>query len=255
MVRRSLGTPRSKRASSERTPFRHAKESTPSRASSSPSRSNPTIASGRTGFARRLAPALNARRPRNESPLPGFGARRTTSWPRASIARLSTEIPTKVPLPPVTSAGVPVTKRRRATGLVYTGALGDLEAIRAYYARILPFYEREVAARGDLPFWEELARLWRPSRILEIGCGNGRVTGALSRTAPAVGIDISFDLLERARKSPGRRKARFVAADFRCPIFRAGFDLIVAPSDPLSHVTGASDRRSALRAVAGQLAP
>lgn len=164
-------------------------------------------------------------------------------------------MPTKVPLPPVTSAGVPVTKRRRATALVYTAALADLETIRAYYRRILPFYEREVSARGDLSFWEGLAREWRPKLVLEIGCGNGRVARALSRTAPAVGVDISFELLRRARKAPRAPRAHFLAADFREMAFGRRFDLIVAPSDPLSHLTDVSERRRALRAVARALAP
>lgn len=133
--------------------------------------------------------------------------------------------------------------------------MADLETIRAYYRRILPFYEREVSARGDLPFWEGLAREWRPKLVLEIGCGNGRVARALSRTAGAVGVDISFDLLRRARKAPRPPRALFVAADIREMAFGRGFDLIVAPSDPLSHVTDVPERRRALRAVARALAP
>jgi SAM-dependent methyltransferase len=131
----------------------------------------------------------------------------------------------------------------------------DLEEIRAYYARILPFYEREAAARGDLDFWQSLARAWRPRRILEIGCGTGRVALALARTSPTIGIDISFDLLRRARRKAARGRASFLAADFRETVFSRRFDLIVAPSDPLSHLIDAADRRRALRAVARQLAP
>ena len=131
----------------------------------------------------------------------------------------------------------------------------DIEEVRAYYAKILPFYEREVAARTDLPFWERLARRWRPGRILEIGCGNGRVTRALSRWAPAVGIDISFDLLRAARRAGRKKRASFLAADFRSAVFARRFDLVVAPSDPLCHLTRRGDRRRALAAVSRQLRP
>ncbi len=131
----------------------------------------------------------------------------------------------------------------------------DIEEIRAYYAKILPYYEREVAARADLPFWLALARRWRPRRILELGCGTGRVARALSRTAPAMGIDVSLDLLRHARRRGRASRVSFIAADFRDTVFRRSFDLIIAPSDPLSHLIATHDRRRALRAVARQLAP
>jgi SAM-dependent methyltransferase len=129
-----------------------------------------------------------------------------------------------------------------------------VEDVRAYYQKILPFYEKESIARAHLAFWRGFARRWRPARILEIGAGLGRITGALSRHAPSVGIDISLEMLERAsRRLPARSLARFVAADMRRAVFGCQFDLIVAPNDPFSHLTSAADRRQALCAVARQL--
>src|SRR5438477_11345873 len=129
-----------------------------------------------------------------------------------------------------------------------------LDEVRAYYARILPFYERESFARRDTGFWRGVARRLRPTRILDLGAGLGRITRVLAREAPAVGIDVSLEMLARARVSleEGSR-ARLVAADMRTATFRKGFDLIVAASDPFSHLTRLSDRRRALRAVAQQL--
>ncbi len=131
-----------------------------------------------------------------------------------------------------------------------------VEDLRAYYRRILPVYEKESAGNARLAFWRGLARSWRPGNILEIGSGLGRITEALSRHAPAVGIDISFDMLARAR---GRRgagsRARFVAADMRDLAFGCSFDLIIAPGDPLSHWTSIRDRRRTLRRVAEHLSP
>ena len=130
-----------------------------------------------------------------------------------------------------------------------------IEEIRAYYAKIQPCYGREVAARRDLPFWRGLARRWKPRRILEIGCGMGQVARAMSRGAMAVGTDVSFDLLRRARGTERDPGVAFVAADFRETLFGIPFDLIVAPSDPLCHLTTLLERRRALRTVARQLAP
>jgi SAM-dependent methyltransferase len=128
----------------------------------------------------------------------------------------------------------------------------DSERARAYYAKILPFYEKETAGQ-DTAFWRGLARSWRPARILEIGSGLGSIAAALSREAPAFGIDVSLAMLLRASRR--RSRARFVAADMRDAVFGCRFDLIVAPSDPLCHLTRLEDRRRALTRVAGSLTP
>jgi SAM-dependent methyltransferase len=136
-------------------------------------------------------------------------------------------------------------------GMAGRESLGE---VREYYGKILPFYEMESVARRHLGFWRSLARRWRPARILDVGAGLGRITGAVARNAPAIGIDISLEMLARARRrlEPGSR-ARFVAADMRRVAFAGGFDLIIAASDPFSHLTSSADRRQALRAVAEQL--
>jgi SAM-dependent methyltransferase len=131
----------------------------------------------------------------------------------------------------------------------------DVEVVRAYYAKILPFYEKETVANAHPAFWRGLARRWRPARILEIGSGLGQVSAALSREAPTFGIDVSLDMLLRARRRRGGSGARFVAADARETVFGCSFDLIVAPSDPFCHLTKVRDRRRALGGVARQLAP
>jgi SAM-dependent methyltransferase len=128
--------------------------------------------------------------------------------------------------------------------------------VQEYYRKILPFYEIESAARRDLEFWRSLVRSGRPKRILDLGAGLGRITSAVARGAPAIGIDVSLEMLARAiaLRKPGSR-ARFVAGDMRRVHFSGGFDLIIAADDPFSHLTSAADRRQALRAVARQLSP
>ena len=130
----------------------------------------------------------------------------------------------------------------------------DVEDARAYYRKILPFYEKEAIAPARLRFWRDFATRNRPGRILELGSGLGRITRALSREAPAIGIDISHEMLARA--ASGRRsapRAFFVAADMREAVFGRRFDLIVAPSDPFCHLTALGDRRRALRSAGEQL--
>lgn len=138
-------------------------------------------------------------------------------------------------------------------GATLTPRRGEAEvaSARDYYRKILPFYEKESLSRAHLDFWRNLAREVRPRRILEIGAGLGRITEELSRVAPAVGLDVSLEMLSIARRRFGR--ARFVAADARRAVFGRAFDLIVAPGDPISHMTSLADRRRALRAIARQL--
>jgi SAM-dependent methyltransferase len=125
----------------------------------------------------------------------------------------------------------------------------DLDEVAAYYAKILPFYEEEARAGSHASFWRELARRWRPVRVLEIGSGPGFVSDAMSGEAPTVGIDISLDLLAVSSRRRGSR-ARYLAADVRDASFSRRFDLIVAPSDPFCHLTTIRDRRRALGNVA-----
>ena len=130
----------------------------------------------------------------------------------------------------------------------------EVSSARDYYRRILPFYEKESVSRAHLAFWTAIAREARPGRILEIGSGLGRITAALARIAPAVGVDVSIEMLSWSNRRVSQ-KARLVASDARHAPFGRRFDLIVAPGDPISHMTTLEDRRRTLRAVSRQLAP
>ena len=136
----------------------------------------------------------------------------------------------------------------------------EVDSVRDYYAKILPFYEKESAARTHLAFWRAMVRSCRPRRILEIGSGLGRITSELAHLAPAVGIDLSLEMLSAARRRVRRARGSgsapsFAVADMREINFEPVFDLIIAPSDPFSHLLTMAERRRALSAVAAQLAP
>ncbi len=130
-------------------------------------------------------------------------------------------------------------------------------AVRSYYRAILPFYEKELAQRRDLSFWAGLCQRWHARSVLEIGCGLGAVTEAVAAFAPVTGLDLSFSMLLRAQERLRRagRRARVLLADARRIAFASRFDLVLAPGDPFSHWTRASDRKAALRTIARSLTP
>src|SRR5258708_11883274 len=129
----------------------------------------------------------------------------------------------------------------------------DIEEIRRYYQAILPFYDDSLADRGDLPFWETMATRWGATRILELGCGTGRVSEVLCRHAPVTAVDLLIEMLSRvARRAP---RAQLVAADLRRFAFAAKFDLIVLADDPMAHLTSLDDRAHVMRLIADHLTP
>ncbi|MGI8771591.1 MAG: class I SAM-dependent methyltransferase [Acidobacteriaceae bacterium] len=137
----------------------------------------------------------------------------------------------------------------------------SVEAVRSYYRAILPFYEDESEDRGDLAFWRGLVAERKPECILELGAGTGRVTAALRGLAPVVAIDLSPEMLERAADRLQRQEkerpfaAELIVADMRRLALGRRFDLIVAASDPFSHIIHRRERQTALRAVAKHLQP
>ncbi|HEX3069860.1 MAG TPA: class I SAM-dependent methyltransferase [Thermoanaerobaculia bacterium] len=127
-----------------------------------------------------------------------------------------------------------------------------IEQVRAYYNAVLPFYDLALQDRGDLAFWSAMARRWNSKRILEFGCGTGRVTTVLSEQAQTTAVDLMLEMLQRAaRRAP---RAQFVAADLRELPFASTFDLVVLADDPLAHVTSSEERAKVLAWIADHLA-
>ena len=89
-----------------------------------------------------------------------------------------------------------------------------------------PFYDWENAqtvARRDVAFWERLAAA-QAGRVLELGCGTGRLTLPVARTgADVVGIDRSPEMLARGHKRLRRaRPARAASCAATSATCRSG---------------------------------
>jgi SAM-dependent methyltransferase len=122
--------------------------------------------------------------------------------------------------------------------------LGTLASVEDYYRAVAPFYEAEVRERGDLAEWKALVRRLAPRRVLDLGCGGGRIALALQEDGLAeqiVGVDVSTALL-----GDGEPGFAFVQADMRDIPIDEEFDLIVAANDPFAHLLDDDDRVAAV---------
>jgi len=122
-----------------------------------------------------------------------------------------------------------------------------------------PFYDWENArtlGRRDIAFWQRIAAGAR-GRVLELGCGTGRVSIPLARSGiDLVGVDRSASMLERgiartARTSRTARTPKFVRADIReLPFKRGAFAMVLAPYGVLQSLTRERDLTAALSSAA-----
>jgi len=129
-----------------------------------------------------------------------------------------------------------------------------------------PFYDWENAqtlGRRDVPFWRRVA-LKAKGRVLELGCGTGRVTKPLARAGvDIVGIDRSAPMLTRALRSitrlrnhPITQSVRLVRSDIRALPFAAqAFSMVLAPYGILQSLTSPCDLAATLASVARVIEP
>ena len=131
-----------------------------------------------------------------------------------------------------------------------------MDDVRAYYQKILPFFDAELADRGDAGLWTWAASMPEGCRVLELGAGTGRATAFLARSAArVVAFDLSPELVAVARRRfENNSSVSFFVGDMRHLELGIRFDLIAAVDDPFVHMTGDEDRQRAFRTVAAHLA-
>jgi SAM-dependent methyltransferase len=129
--------------------------------------------------------------------------------------------------------------------------MSDVEQVRAYYHAVLPYYDASLEDRGDLPFWKAIARRWGAKRILELGCGTGRVTEVLARKASVTAGDLLIEMVHRARRKVP--DANLFVSDLRKFWLASKFDLVVLADDPMAHIISADEREEVMQLIAEHL--
>lgn len=110
----------------------------------------------------------------------------------------------------------------------------------------------------DIDFFVSLARQLRPERILDVACGNGRITIPLARAAvewggSVNGIDVSESMLADARQKSAGFEVRYEKGDVRDLKVGEPYDLILSACGSLSHLLELEDQIAAWRSIGAAL--
>jgi SAM-dependent methyltransferase len=126
-----------------------------------------------------------------------------------------------------------------------------------------PFYDWENArtlGRRDVPFWTSVARRER-GRLLELGCGTGRLLIPIARARPRVfGVDQSREMLAvaraRARRLARSRRPHVIRGDVRTlPFASSSFGVVLASYGMLQSILRDRDLDDALNDAVRVLRP
>jgi SAM-dependent methyltransferase len=125
-----------------------------------------------------------------------------------------------------------------------------------------PWHDLECGAyTADLALWRELAAAAGPEgscKVLELGCGTGRVSLALAGNGCVVtAIDAEAELVDVLRQRAVSRalEVEVHVADVRSFDLRRRFDLVLAPMQLVQLLGSRRERARMLRRVAAHLEP
>jgi SAM-dependent methyltransferase len=114
------------------------------------------------------------------------------------------------------------------------------------YDRIAKWYDVDMARNmrfDDVAFYAELCRR-EGGRVLELGCGNGRVLLELvGRNIDAVGVDTSRKMLQQLRHKARAKglEPRTCQMDARSLAFGRGFDVVLCPYSLVTYMPQPDD--------------
>jgi ubiquinone/menaquinone biosynthesis C-methylase UbiE len=122
-------------------------------------------------------------------------------------------------------------------------------------------YDLEHAkSEPDIGFFVRLSQRWKPADLLEVACGNGRVTIPVAKAARSwkgnvSGLEMSAEMLKSARAKPDADLVTWHQGDVREWKSELEFDVIFSPCASLSHLLTIEDQLATWRNVQRALKP
>jgi ubiquinone/menaquinone biosynthesis C-methylase UbiE len=136
------------------------------------------------------------------------------------------------------------------------GGYSDYPFVAEFYDFIEPYRTRD-----DIPFYLELAQAV-PGRMLEVGCGTGRVLLPVARAGKEItGLDLSEFMLNVCRDKLSResvdvqRRVKLVQSDMRRFHLRHTYSLVTIPFRSFQHLLTVEDQLECLTTIARHLEP
>lgn len=104
----------------------------------------------------------------------------------------------------------------------------------------------------DIVFYKK--NIPQATRVLELGCGTGRINQALSSTRTMFGLDLSYAMLQQARKKQSL-EAGYICMDMTQMAFQRPFDHIIIPYNTLNLLQSEAKTRDCLKQILTLLQP
>ena len=140
------------------------------------------------------------------------------------------------------------------------------ELPEAIYQRPGDYDLEHVGDTDDIDFFVALVTRLQPRRVLELACGNGRVTLPLARAGAAHGFSVAgLELVPEMVRAAGERaeqadpavrdRMTLIEGDMRAWRSEEPFDVIVTPCSSMCHLLTLEDQLAAWRSAYENLRP
>lgn len=128
-----------------------------------------------------------------------------------------------------------------------------------FYDRIIEF--DSIFFKYNLNFWLQIAKIYSPSSILELGCGTGRITIPLAEEGfDVLGLDISDSMLNQAKEKYSKTKllkgkAEFLKSDIRYFNLEKKYSMVIMAEDIFTDLFSLRDVEYCLSCIKQSLRP